>query len=258
MLRFTTGVISVLTTITLTACGGSSTLTAPTVTPAPAPVVAPIAAVTIFSINSSALSVVGGSPMIGSVTLTGAAPASGASVVLSASAPLTVPATVMIPAGQATATFPIATRAVGVSTTGTVNGSYGGTSVSLVLSVTQPTGAIARFGVSGRTESETCALTNGGATLECTFDGSTSSAPGTIVAWEWTYGVATTITQTTSGPVLTMPAVTCGFIPPAPMPPGENAFRMTVTLVVRDNLGNVSTAFSNSDVRLFPAGTCGF
>jgi hypothetical protein len=58
--------------------------------------------------------------------------------------------------------------------------------------------------------------------------------------------------------VLTMPAVTCGFIPPAPMPPGENAFTMIVTLVLRDSLGNVSTAVSNRDVRLFPAGTCGF
>jgi hypothetical protein len=33
---------------------------------------------------------------------------------------------------------------------------------------------------------------------------------------------------------------------------------MTVTLVVRDSLGNVSTPFSNRNVRLFPAGTCGF
>jgi hypothetical protein len=210
MFKYITGVTAVLTAIALTACSGSSTITAPTPTPTPAPVVTPVVAVTIASINASSLSVVGGSSLTGSVTLSGVAPAGGASVVLSGTDPLTVPATVMIPAGATIGSFAIATHAVSVTTSSTLNGSYGGTSVSLVLSVREPDGAVARFGVDGRTESETCALINGGATLECTFDGTTSTAPGRIVSWEWTYGVATTLTQTTSGPVLTMPVVTAG------------------------------------------------
>jgi hypothetical protein len=256
MFRTINGVIAIITTIVLSACSGSGTVTTPT--PTPTPVVAPVAVVTISALNSSSLSVVGGSPMTGTVTLSGVAPAGGASVVLSGSDPLTVPAAVIVPAGATTATFAITTRVVGVSTTGTLNGSYGGASLSLVLSVTQPTGAIARFGVSGRTESDTCALISGGATLECTFNGSTSSAPGTIVAWDWTYGIATTLRQTTTGPVLTMPAVTCGFLPSPPMPSGQDAFTMTVSLVVHDNLGNVSPIVTSSGVRVFPVGTCGF
>jgi hypothetical protein len=127
-----------------------------------------------------------------------------------------------------------------------------------VLSVTRPTGATARFGVTGPTESETCTLTNGGSTLNCTFNGSTSTAPGTIIAWDWSYSIATTVSQTTSGPELTMPGITCGLLPPPPMPPGNQWLTMTVRLRIRDNLGNVSADAVNSGVRLFPLGTCGF
>ncbi len=129
-----------------------------------------------------------------------------------------------------------------------------------MLSVTPPTVATASFGVTGATETETCALANSGNTINCTFNGSTSTAPGTIVAWDWTYGVKTTFSQTTSGPVLTNPAVNCSLIPSPPLPaaPADQWFTMTVTLKVHDSLGNVSAVVTDKVVRLFPQGVCGF
>ena len=136
----------------------------------------------------------------------------------------------------------------------------GGTSASVVVSVTAPTAATANFGVTGPTETETCTLTNGGNTINCTFNGSTSTAPGTIVAWDWTYTVAKTFSQTTTGPVLSMPAVNCSLVPAPPLPPApaNQWLPMIVTLKVHDNLGNVSAVATNRDVRLFPQGVCGF
>jgi hypothetical protein len=139
----------------------------------------------------------------------------------------------------------------------TISASYGGVSQSAVLSVTRVTVATAIFGVTGPTESDTCTLTNGGNTLDCTFDGHTSSAPGNIVAWNWTYGVATTFAQMTSGPQLTMPAVSCAMVPPPPLP-AAGWFMMTVTLQIRDDLGNVSPLATDSGIRLLPQGVCGF
>jgi hypothetical protein len=138
----------------------------------------------------------------------------------------------------------------------TISASYGGVSQSAMLSVTRPTVATAIFGVSGPTQTDTCTLTNNGNTLNCTFNGSTSTAPGNIVEWDWTYGVATTFAQTTSGPQLTMPTVTCALVPPPPLP--AQGFMMTVTLQIRDDLGNVSPVATDSGIRLFPQSVCGF
>ena len=41
---------------------------------------------------------------------------------------------------------------------------------------------------------------------------------GAIIAWDWTVRMATTLTQTTSGPKLTMPSITCSLLPPPPLP----------------------------------------
>jgi hypothetical protein len=149
---------------------------------------------------------------------------------------------------------------VGGTIPSTITGSYGGASVSIAVSVTAPTVATAIFGVTGPTETETCTLINAGNTINCTFNGSTSTAPGTIVAWDWTYRVATTFSQTTTGPVLSMPAVTCSLLPAPPLPPApaNQWLPMVVTLRVHDSLGNVSAVATDSNVRLFPQGACGF
>jgi hypothetical protein len=94
------------------------------------------------------------------------------------------------------------------------------------------------------------------------FNGSTSSAPGNIVAYDWTYrvGTATPFTQTTTGVSLANPAVNCSFLPPPPLPAGGNQWLpLTVTLKVHDDLGNVSTEVSNNGgARVFPQGVCGY
>jgi hypothetical protein len=214
----------------------------------------------LVSITFPSASVVGGDSIIGTATLSAAAPTGGAVVTLSGSDPVTLPPSVTVLAGATTATFSALTRAVSTTVSSTVTGSYNGATASAVLSVTKPTVATASFGVTGATESETCALDNGGNTINCTFNGSTSTAPGRIIAWDWTYGVAATFSQTTTTPVLTNPAVNCSIIPPPPLPaaPANQWFTMTVTLKVRDDLGNESAVVSDRIVRLFPQGVCGF
>lgn len=213
--------------------------------------------VALAAISLSAATVVGGNPVTGTATLTGSAPAGGASVSLSAADPLTVPPSVTVAAGSMSATFSVETRSVGGTISGTVTGSYGGSTATASISVTKPTVATASFGVSGPSESDTCTLTNNGNTLDCTFNGSTSSAPGNIVAWDWSYTVASTFSQTTTGPVLKNPTVNCSFVPAPPFPPGNPWYMMTVTLKIHDDAGNVAQV-TDSGIRLLPQGSCGY
>jgi hypothetical protein len=215
-------------------------------------------AVALASVALSSGSIVGGNPLTGTVTLTAAAPTGGAVVTLSGADPLSVPANVLVPAGSTVASFGVSTRAVGATMAGTVTASYGGVASSAVISVTRSTVATASFGVSGPTESETCTVANGGNTLNCTFNGSTSTAPGTIVAWDWSYSVAGTFAQTTSGPVLTLPAMDCSLLPPPPLPTGDLWFTITITLRIHDDLGNVSAVLTQNGARILPQGACGY
>jgi hypothetical protein len=155
-------------------------------------------------------------------------------------------------------TFPITTRSVGGTMSATITGSFGGASASATVSVTRPATAVASFGVTGPNETDTCTLINSGSTIDCTFNGSTSVAPGTITAWDWSYGVAKTFAQTTSSAVLTNPTVDCSIVPPPPFPAGVTWFTLTVKLTIHDSLGNTSAEAVNNGVRLFPQGTCGY
>ena len=102
-------------------------------------------------------------------------------------------------------------------------------------------------------------MINSGNSLECTFDGSTSVAPGKIIAWNWTYTVGTnTLKQTTTGPILSLPPSTCSFVPAPPLPAGTTSFPLTVTLTIQDDLGNVSAPAVDEGARVVPQGSCGF
>jgi hypothetical protein len=240
-------------TATITAALNGTTKQSPTLT-----VTTTLA---LSSISLSPASVVGGSGTTGTATLTGTAPTGGAVVALTGADPATVPPSVSVPAGATSATFPITTRTVGGDTTATIGGSYGGVTASAVLTVTRPTVATAKFGVRGPTETETCELSNNGTTLSCTFDGTTSTAPGKITAYDWSYGVSgqTMLTQTTTGPVLDQPAFNCTMMPAPPLPAGGNPwFTFTVTLKIHDDQGNVSAVAIDSGARLLPQGSCGF
>lgn len=212
----------------------------------------------LLSFTLSASTVVGGNSVTGTVALSAAAPAAGALITLTTADPISSPATITVPAGATSATVAILTRAVGGTIPGTIAAAYAGRTLSAQLFVTKPTTATAIFGVTGPTMTETCTLSNNGMTLTCTFDGSESTAPGTIVAWDWTFGVATVVATTTPGPVLSMPAVDCSLVPPPPLPAGQSWLTMPVTLRVRDDAGNVSDVAVHRDTRLFPQGSCGY
>jgi len=264
------GVASVQSPVTVAAGASSATIAVTGIAPGAATIMATMggssqsapltvtSGVALSAITLSITTVVGGDSVIGTVVLTAPAPAGGAVVALSGGDPITVPANVTIPAGATSATFAISTRAVGGTTPATVTGSYGGATASATLSVTRPSVATASFGVTGPDETDTCTLIDNGNTIDCTFNGSTSTAPGTITAWDWSYGVAKTFSQTISTPVLTNPKVDCSIVPPPPFPAGTTWFTMTVKLTIHDSLGNVSKEAVNSGVRLFPNGACGY
>jgi len=265
-----TAVATVQTPITVPAGASSAGFTVKGVAPGSATITASLngstqsstitvtSGVALASLTVNTTSIIGGSSATGTATLTGPAPADGAVVTLTSSDPVSVPATVTVPGGSASTTFRVTTRSVGGTTSATISGSYGGASASATLSVTRPTTAVANFGVTGPNETETCTLINNGNTINCTFNGSTSVAPGTITAWDWSYGVAKTFAQTTSSAVLTDPTVDCSILPPPPFPAGVTWFTMTVKLTIHDSLGNTSAEAVDNGVRLFPQGTCGY
>jgi hypothetical protein len=220
-----------------------------------------VARVAISTLSVSASTVVGGDPVTGTVGLTASAPAGGAVVAITAGDPLIVPDTVTVAAGATSATFTVRTRLVGGTIPGTVTASYGGGSASASVSVTKPTVATASFGITGPTETDTCTMTNGGNTLNCAFNGTTSTAPGNIVAWDWSYRVGTMppLTQTTSSAILTTPAANCSWLPAPPLPAGGNQWLpLIVTLKVHDDMGNVSVEAVNNGARVIPLGVCGY
>ncbi len=125
-------------TFTVTAAGaGSSTITA-TLNGSQTATITVVAAaqVTLQGISLSADSVVGGNSVTGTATLSGPAPAGGAVVTLNGADPVTVPPNVTVPAGQTSATFNIATRPPGNTTTVTISGSYGGANARASLNDT--------------------------------------------------------------------------------------------------------------------------
>ena len=251
-------------TFTVTGAGaGTATISAATGGAAGQSPTLSVVRVALATLSLNGTTVVGGASLTATVTLTAPALAGGAAVTLTANDPLSVPATVTVPAGATTAVFTVTSRLVGGTSPGTVTASYGGASSSATVSVTKPTFATASFGITGPTESDTCTLGNGGNTLNCTFNGSTSTAPGNIVAYNWSFKAGTNaaiITQTTTGAILDGLAVSCSWLPPPPLPAGgPQSVPLTVTLTVRDDQGNVSAAATNNGgARVLPQGFCGY
>jgi hypothetical protein len=199
-----------------------------------------------------------GSTSIGTVTLTAPAPSGGATIALTGSSSLIVPTTVGVNAGTTSATFSYVAKAGSGGTSATLTATYAGSSASASVSIAKPTTAVARLGVTGPTESETCEMSNGGKTLNCTFNASTSSAPGTIVSYDWTYSAGGVMfSQTTTSAVLTSPTVDCTLLPSPPPPGGAMSVPLTVTVRIHDDKGNVADA-ADPGARLLPMHTCGY
>src|SRR5581483_3453263 len=191
------------------------------------------------------------------VTLTSAAPAGGATVTLSADTTVIAPTTVVVAAGTTSATFSVVAKPGAGGASATITAAYGGASKSATVSIAKPTTAVARFGVTGPSETDTCEMGSDGKTLNCTFNASTSSAPGTIVSYQWTYSSAGSFSQTTTGPVLANPTIDCSLIPAPPLPAGTSSFPLTVKLHIMDDRGNVADA-SDTGARVLPMHACGY
>lgn len=201
---------------------------------------------------------VGGTNVTATATLTGPAPAGGASVTLASDGTAIVPANVMVVAGAISANFNVLTQVVSSPVNATITASYGGKSAMAVIALTRAGTAMANFGVTGKDVTETCGVINGGTAVDCTFNGSTSNAPGNIVAYDWTWAVSgTPKAQTTSGALLSTPSFSCSMLPPPPIP-ASGALTMTVTLKIHDDQGNVSAITTDNGVRLLPQGSCGY
>jgi len=110
---------------------GSGLTTRLTVDPAPA-------TLALRSLSLSPTTVNGGDPSTGTVTLTAAAPPGGALVALasSKSSVASVPANVTVPQGSASASFPVTTVPVAVSTAVNISATYAGLTKASTLTVT--------------------------------------------------------------------------------------------------------------------------
>jgi hypothetical protein len=110
-----------------------------------------------FKVNPA--SVVGGVNSIGTAYLVGVAPAGGTTINLSSNNSLAVvPPTLTIPAGAASAGASVTTSGVSAKTTATLTGSFGGTSINTVLTLTaeipsslkfSPTSLVGGFSTTG-------------------------------------------------------------------------------------------------------------
>jgi hypothetical protein len=210
------------------------------------------------SLTVNPATVVGGTNATATATLTGPAPPAGASVTLASDGTAIVPASVMVVSGSTSATFNVLTQVVSAPVNATITASYGGKSAMAVIALTRAGTATASFGVTGKDVTETCAVINGGTALDCTFNGSTSNAPGNIVAYDWTWAVSgAPKTQTTTGAQLATPSFSCSMLPSPPIP-ASGALTMIVTLKIHDDQGNVSPIVTDNGVRLLPQGSCGY
>lgn len=132
------------------------------------------------------------------------------------------------------------------------------TSLSAAFSKTTG-GTLATVSVAGT--ADTCPLVNAAnPVLDCSFDGS-ASTPSGLTTFVWTYSFGTqTKTETTTGPKFQPTLAGCtafGGQTPSTVG-GVSSIVMKVDLQVRDSGGTSSSVKSIQNVRVFPAGACGY
>jgi len=264
--RLTVGAAVMALALVVAACDGDD----PIVTPTPTPTITP----TLTSIVVNPTSVVSGTAVQGTVTLS-AAPSSAATVALSSNnAAATVPSSVTVSAGATTGAFTINTTAVAASTPISISATFGGVSQSVTLTVT-PQALAANFTVRALSAVQrklasdpapvtifpagtldACPLVN--ANFDCVFDGSGSTSPTPIQQYVWTYFVgARTRTEPSTTPVHKPSESGCNFFGGI-QTGGLQFIGMRVDLQVRDASGTLSAVVSSQNIRIFPAGQCGY
>jgi hypothetical protein len=128
----TTSVVSTPTLTTISATyGGATKSTTFTVNPASAPALA--------ALTLNRTTVVGGNPVIGTVTLAAPAPSGGATVTLASSnsSAASVPATVVVASGATSGTFTVATATAKKSVSVTLSAVYGGVTKTVAMKITR-------------------------------------------------------------------------------------------------------------------------
>jgi hypothetical protein len=107
---------------------------------------------------------------------------------------------------------------------------------------------------------DACPLVNSSnPVLDCRFDASTSTGP--IAVYKWTYSFGTKkFDEDTTTPQLKPTAGGCGFFggQSGSSGGGLQFINMKVDLQVRDATGNLAAVFTDQNVRIFPAGLCGY
>jgi hypothetical protein len=240
-------------------------------------VVPPPTTTTVTSVTVTPTSVVGGTAVQGTVTVN-PAPSSAVTVALSSNnAAATVPASATVNAGATSGTFTITTAAVAAATAVSITATLNATSQSTTLTVT-PQGLTASFTVSALSDVkrklntdpapvtilpagtlDACPLVN--ANFDCVFNGSGSVPAASVQQYIWTYFVgARTRVETSNTPVYKPSESSCNFFGGiAPSSSGGVQFiGMRVDLQVRDTSGALSAVASSQNIRIFPAGQCGY
>jgi hypothetical protein len=265
---------------------GAAALTASVVLAcsSPTPPQPPPQTPTLTSVSVTPASVQGGTAAQGTVTLS-AAPSSAASVALSSNnAAAAVPGSATVNAGATTGTFSIATAAVTTATPVSISGTFSGVTQSVTLTVT-PRALAASFVVRASsavqrklaTDSapvtilpagtlDACPLVN--ANFDCVFDATASTAPAPIQQYIWAYFVGprargpdpTDPRTTSTTPVFRPDESSCNFFGglQTTSSGGLQFISMRVDLQVRDATGALSSVVSSQNIRIFPAGQCGY
>jgi hypothetical protein len=108
---------------------------------------------------------------------------------------------------------------------------------------------------------DACPLVNNGGNpiMDCQFDGATSTGSISKYIWTYAFGTQQKIEETTT-PQLKPFRTGCGLFggQSGSSAGGLQFIGMKVDLQVQDGLGNKSTLVSNQNVRIFPAGLCGY
>lgn len=241
--------------------------------PSPAP--------TLVSVALNPNSVVGGDPAVQGVVTLSAVPTTGVTVLLSSDSSFAfVPSALTIPPGTTRGTFAISTTPVQTSAVATISAVANSTTRSALLTLTS--GLTANFSVTslspaqtrtpnapvarlvpdqGAGSADSCPLVvvGGSPVLDCQFNGALSTSGGLpIVTYSWTYAFGNQVrTEESIGPSFKPTASGCGFFANQAGPDGP-FIHMSVSLRVQSAGGGTSDVRANRNVRIYPAGLCGY
>lgn len=215
--------------------------------------------VSLATLSLNPKTIAGGSSVIGTATLTAPATGSGALVSLSSTdrSLALPPESVTVTTGSTSATFTVTTTGISTASSPTIGGAFGGESRSDTLLVTPPS-IVPKMVITGPSGNNTCRLNDGGGTLDCTFDGRTSTGAIASYTWDYVLGRNSLSVQSGNGNPLTPGTGACGLFAGETSRGANTNLEMRVTLTVRDG-ASLTVPSPPLSVTVIPrAGACGF